>query len=490
MVLWGCPRHLYPLLIFACCLSVGRLGEDGRDAFAFPVERHWKKVYAGKSAHAPRASAFPVRATTEDEVKLSSMTQSTVNLVKNIAGAGMLSLPAGVAAFSGSPKAIVPSMLFTLLAGLFSAYGFVLIADACNATGESTYRTVWAKSVDKRTSFLPAMACLAKAAIGCISFSMILGDCISLMLTPLGLPAAVGSRNAVMLYITSAVLLPLCCMKSLAPLAKFSVLGVLSNVYICFFIALRCLDGAYRTGGALLSAAPAVPKFVAASGGPWSTVMNPGVAVLLSILATAFLAHYNAPMFYEQLAPCPKTGAKDRRFFIVSVLGFGISGLIFSLVMAGGFLTFGSNSMGLILNNYAATDSLALLARGAIVLSLVTAYPLVFLSLKKQVAECLGDQGSSLLAERPKLLTVTLLTGVTMVALRLRNLGKVAAFAGACFGSFLIYVAPALMVLGAQRRGLAKTPTGMSGAAARAMQLLLVPLGLGLGILGAIQSLK
>lgn len=49
----------------------------------------------------------------------------------------------------------------------------------------------------------------------------------------------------------------------------------------------------------------------------------PGISVLLSILATAYLAHYNvprldpskraskAPLYYEQLAPDPKTGKKE-----------------------------------------------------------------------------------------------------------------------------------------------------------------------------------
>lgn len=436
---------------------------------------------AGRPSTAPRKAA--------EEVKLSSVRQSTVNLVKNIVGAGMLSLPAGVAAFSSSPKAVLPSLVLALLAAFFSAYGFVLIAEACAATGESTYTRVWARTVSSSTQFLPAIACLAKAAIGCIAFSMILGDCISLMIAPLDLPAIVASRDSVILTITLLVLYPLCSMKSLAPLAKFSLLGVLSNFYICAFIALRCVDGTYAKGGSLFHAAPAAPKFVTSSEGMWSTLCHPGISVLLSILATAYLAHYNAPLFYEQLAP-DETGKKDKRFFIVSVTGFCISGLIFCLVLGGGFLTFGQSSMGLILNNYAATDGLAVLARAAIVLSLVTAYPLVFLSLRKQVVEVLGSKGSKLAEEKSRLVTVVLLGGVTAIALRLRNLGIVAALAGASLGTFLVYVAPALMILGAQRRNLAPRPKGFGGWTARAMQIFLLPLGIGLGVIGSVHSLK
>lgn len=457
----------------------------GRPSHAFLEQQKARRLFTEtsllRSSKAARKAA--------EEVKLSSVRQSTVNLVKNIVGAGMLSLPHGVAAFSSSPQAVLPSLILSLLAAFFSAYGFVLIAEACDATGETTYTRVWARTVSSSTQFLPAIACLAKAAIGCIAFSMILGDCISLMISPLHLPVFIASRDSVILIMTALVLYPLCSMKSFAPLAKFSLLGVLSNFYICAFIALRCLDGSYAKGGSLFSAAPAAPKFIHGEG-MWSTLSHPGISVLLSILATAYLAHYNAPLFYEQLAPDKKTGKKDRNFFIVSVLGFGISGLIFCLVLAGGFLTFGQSSMGLILNNYAATDGLAVLARAAIVLSLVTAYPLVFLSLRKQVVEILGSRGAKLAEEKPRLSTVVLLAGVTAIALRLRNLGVVAALAGASLGTFLVYVAPALMILGAQRRNLVQSPKGFGGWVARVMQVFLVPLGVGLGVIGSVHSLK
>ena len=120
------------------------------------------------------------------------------------------------------------------------------------------------------------------------------------------------------------------------------------------------------------------------------------------------------------------------------MLGFCISGLIFCLVLAGGFLTFGQSSMGLILNNYAATDGLALLARAAIVLSLVTAYPLVFLSLRKQVLEVLGSK-AKLAEEKPRLTTVLLLAVITAIAMRLQNLGVVAACPG-LFKSLELYI--------------------------------------------------
>lgn len=318
---------------------------------------------------------------------------------------------------------------------------------------------------------------------------MILGDCLSLILQPLGLPSIVASRSSSLLLLTAGVLLPLCRMKSLASLAKFAALGVLSNVYICLFVVLRFFDSSYRSGGTFWSAAPVAPKFAELSGSTWSTALTPSVTVLLSILGTAFLAHYNAALFYDQLAPAPG-GDKAGRFQTVALLGFAAAGLTLSVVMIGGFLTFGASSSGLILNNYAATDPLAVCARAAIGLSIVTTYPMVFLSVREQFLAFLGKRGAALQSNRPNLVTVGLLGFITALALSLNDLGKVAGFAGAFFGIFLIYIAPPLMALRARQRGIGSHAKGARGIASVIVQVLLIPMGSALGLVGVVQTLR
>lgn len=499
--------RIVPLLAGSAALALSHPGGDAASSLAFGVPqglgasrvRGFRPMAGKLSGGGLREPVRPLAAGEEDmeappaapkpEVQLSSVAQSSVNLVKNIVGAGVLSLPAGVAAFSSDPRAVVPSLSLTLLFGLASAYGFVLIADACKRTGETTYQDTWAKAVGKRTAVFPLVACLAKAIIGCVCFQMILGDCLSLLLSPLGLPSFAGSRSAVIMILTVFILFPLCTMKSLAPLAKFSVLGVLSNVYIAGFCVLRAFDGSYAAEGALRAAAPIAPKFATFAGSAWGTASDPGIAVLLSILSTAFLAHYNAPLFYEQLAP-GADGKKDKRFLLVSVLGFSGAALFFGMVMGGGFLTFGKASMGLILNNYAVTDVWASVARGMIAVSLITAYPIVFFSLRKLVIRILGKTGDTMMRDKPVLFTALQISVITAIALSLRDLGKLAALAGACFGSFLIYIAPAMMVIGAQRKGLGPRPKGAVGWANRALQCALIPCGVALAYLGVVRTLS
>merc|ERR1711871_966644 len=111
--------------------------------------------------------------------------------------------------------------------------------------------------------------------------------------------------------------------------------------------------------------------------------MNANVFVLLSMLASAFLAHYNAPKFYAELAPAEAGKSKLPKFNAVVGGAFGLAAALMGSIMAGGFLTFGGASQGLILNSYATSDPLAFVARLGIGMSIIFSYPLNFLGLRE-----------------------------------------------------------------------------------------------------------
>jgi amino acid permease len=218
-----------------------------------------------------------------------------------------------------------------------------------------------------------------------------------------------------------------------------------------------------------------------------SVLASPSVTVLLGILGTAFLAHYNAARFYKDLAPGPD-GKKGGRFLAVSVAGFTAAAVLMSVVMVGGFLTFGSSSSGLILNSYAATDALATAARSAIGLSLITSFPIVFFSVRDQLLGVVGDKLAKRATEGSNyaIMTAVILAMLTATALKLTDLSKVAGFVGAIFGIFLIYVAPPLMALRARQKGMSGFQTkGVRRLLEVGVQLGLIPLGVVLGGLSA-----
>jgi len=388
--------------------------------------------------------------TTTSGTGTASIPNEIFNLVKSIVGAGVLSLPAGIGAFGNAPSAILPATLLIGTIGFFSAYGFSLIGRVCSYTGGQSYRDAWSQSVGDSTSWIPAVTCTFKTCFAILSYSMILADTGKALLSTAGLQT---TRTAALLGITGTALLPLCLLKNLSSLAPFSLLGIGGMFYTTIAMAARYLGGAYKLGapavkGSKVAAVPAgkyladvatnfQPRFGNLGA---SAAMSPNTFILVSMLSTAYMAHFNAPKFFVEL--------KDntiKRYNTVVGTSFGISVLLFALVGSLGFLTFGSASSGLILNNYSGKDALMSLSRVAVAVSIVFSYPLIFAGARDGWLDLLkvpvDERTDSVLNKA----TLAILAGVTVVASQLKELAFIMSLAGATLGNALIYVYPALM---------------------------------------------
>lgn len=403
-----------------------------------------------------------------------SISSEIFNLVKGIVGAGVLSLPAGIAAFGNAPSAVIPAVALVASIGALSAYGFSLIGRVCSYTGANSYREAWSKSIAEGSSWLPAVSCTFKTSCAVLAYSMILADTTTSLVQTAGY--TVG-RTPALLAVTSTLLLPLCWMKNLSSLAPFSLLGSLGMCYTAIAMAIRYFGKAYAVGGKFVVANNFAPKFGNAGA---AAALSPNVFILVSMLSTAYMAHFNAPKFYKEL----KNNTVGR-FNTVVFSSFGISILLFSAIASLGFLTFGSASNGLILNNYANADGLMSLSRIAVFVSLVFSYPLVFNGVRDGVLDMLNMKDRS--NKRLNLLTVACLSGITGLALVLRDVSFVLAFGGATLGNALIYIFPALMFRGSVDK-MKDAPQGLKNEVKFALGS--AGLGLGMGVLGAKMALK
>jgi amino acid permease len=247
-----------------------------------------------------------------------------------------------------------------------------------------------------------------------------------------------AQRTNMILLLSIFVLLPLCSLKSLNSLSPFSLLGLGGTLYTAIFMTIRYLDKSYAPGGSFYSLIPSKPSFYQRGG----YSLNHLTFVLLSMLSTAYIAHYNAPAFYNELEH-----PTMEKFNKVVGSAFGTSILFFIFVMSIGFLTFGGNTAGFILNNYSGQDKLATVARFAIGLALLTGYPFTFSALRNGILEIMRKQTA---IEKQKLftpLTLSLLTVVTAMALVLRDVGFVVSISGAMFGCLLMFIIPGVMNL-------------------------------------------
>lgn len=410
-----------------------------------------------------------------------STSAASLNLAKNIVGSGILSLPSGVAAFSASSTALVPAMALLVFSALLSAYTFFLIGRVCSETETSTFGSSWERSVG-RGAWVPQLTCILECLGGSIVYAMVIGDVLSSLEHLIGahVPAILCSRSSLIILCAVFVLYPLCCLRSFGALAKFSALGTLATTYAVCFVTKRYFDGSYAPHGAYHTGA-ALPILDSHWGG-----LNVHILVLISILATAYLVHFNAPQMFDELRakhasdPGKAKTESQRRFGIVSLIGFGISAAQYALIMIFGFLTFGRATQGNLLLNYSSADPWAAVARAAIGGSVLFGYPMQFAGLRSGLLEAFGKSPS--LPKVPhRLFTAFLLSVVVCIACLFRDLGKFQAVEGALLAVFLIYMAPPIMALGL---GLG------SKLRARLWYYLLIVLGFGFCTVGCIVTMR
>eukprot|EP00525_Craspedostauros_australis_P012584 CAMPEP_0198119158 /NCGR_PEP_ID=MMETSP1442-20131203/24457_1 /TAXON_ID= /ORGANISM="Craspedostauros australis, Strain CCMP3328" /LENGTH=170 /DNA_ID=CAMNT_0043777569 /DNA_START=8 /DNA_END=520 /DNA_ORIENTATION=+ len=140
------------------------------------------------------------------------------------------------------------------------------------------------------------------------------------------------------------------------------------------------------------------------------------------------------------------------RFHQVIAWSFGTSISLYGIITALGFLTFGTASNGLILNNYSTQDLLMSLSRVAVAVSITCSYPLIFVGTRDGVLDLFRvpqDKRSNGLLNK---ITLGLLAAITVVSSQLTDLGLVASVGGATFGTALVFVYPAIMFLKQQEK--------------------------------------
>ena len=157
------------------------------------------------------------------------------------------------------------------------------------------------------------------------------------------------------------------------------------------------------------------------------SVFQPRALILLCMLSTAYMAHFNAPKFYNELV-----NRTLPRFYTVVAWSFGISRLMIGYITAMGFLTFGSAASGLVLNNYSPHDVWMSTSRIAVVVALIFSYPLAFQGCRDGILDVvqLVQPKVSKTPATLNVLTMVLLVLLTTLAATLKDVSFVLALGG------------------------------------------------------------
>lgn len=360
----------------------------------------------------------------------------TLSMVKALVGAGVLALPAAVGSLGETTLQALPAAIVCIAAtGVMHAFYFMLIGKVCVRTNATSYGQAWELTVGSGSQLVSATITL-KTVLSCLAFSIILADSFVSLANTTGWFEEVD-RTSVLLAVTLLALLPLCLQRDLSSLAPSSAAGLAAFGFTLFTMVTRYLDGSYQVDGVFYNDLPR--QLQPAFGDP--SVVLPDVVhgvVLLCTLATAFVAHYLAPRFHTEL----QDHTVDRYNTVVRA-SFLISALIFTLVAAVGFGTFGSHTQSLVLNNYSPSDPLATISRAGIAFSIILTYPLPFLGLRDGTLDLLSLPDPS--DHFVDILTVALLSLITGLALVVKDLGLVVSVGGGSFSTLIAAVFPVLM---------------------------------------------
>ena len=367
-----------------------------------------------------------------------STSSAIFSIFKNIVGAGVLALPAGMAAGKGT--GMVPAVVLTLGLCFIASRTFGSFGRSIDATGATSFPDLWARTIGPKTTWVPAMAVLFLSVGASLAYVCILGDVFSSLIPSL-------SRTQAILAIASLVLMPLVLLRDLSALSFSSILGFAAVMYTAVFVVLRAVDGTYAEGGKYIESLDLAPGTDQVSGGR----LSPGSLVLVNMLLTAYMAHMNGPRFYLELED-----RSPENFQAISNKAFGLSGSIYVAVMVAGYYTFGKSSQGVILNNYSGSDSLAFAARVANGISIMTSFPILFTSARDALLSSLeGTSVGNAVASSDgawKVFSVALLAAIVGLGIVVTDVGFVVSLQGSLLGALLCFSIPSLMYIGAMEK--------------------------------------
>lgn len=106
----------------------------------------------------------------------STIATSTFNLAKSVIGAGVLSLPSGVAFFSDEPAALIPASVICAFFGMVAAYTFSSIGNICREYDAKSFQEAWAKSVSQKSAWIISTSITALCFLASLAYSIIIGD--------------------------------------------------------------------------------------------------------------------------------------------------------------------------------------------------------------------------------------------------------------------------------------------------------------------------
>eukprot|EP01061_Rhynchopus_euleeides_P022649 TRINITY_DN3699_c0_g1_i3.p1 TRINITY_DN3699_c0_g1~~TRINITY_DN3699_c0_g1_i3.p1 ORF type:complete len:540 (+),score=130.84 TRINITY_DN3699_c0_g1_i3:149-1621(+) len=350
---------------------------------------------------------------------------SSLNLINNVVGAGLFSMP-----WTMKRASIAGGVMLCAYTCFINSISYHIIARCCDMSGSFTYLDIGNRCFGPRFGIF-AQTCVLLYSLGsCLSFVVLVGDFLS------GETGVFGYNRPLIVFVVSLfVFLPLSLLRNTESLKWTSLVSLIA----CFgAAALVVYTSAVRPPDAFLTdnarEGHVTVNYYTIATDIWAAV---------PVVNVAFTAHYNAPRFYLEL--------QDRstsRFFLVIGFAMAFSLCVYASVGVCGYLTFGEETQGSILLNFASGWQAAVVARLLLALVVIFTFPLANHAVRDS-AFGLFSLGRLTTNNAPNHLFVTttaMLVGFCAVAgVSFDRIESILAVKGALFGTCVVYIIPPLM---------------------------------------------
>jgi amino acid permease len=195
-----------------------------------------------------------------------------------------------------------------------------------------------------------------------------------------------------------------------------------------------------------------------------------------------FLLSSNSPRFYTELKD-----ASIGRFRVVVGGAFGFTSCVYVIMTLFGFLTFGGNCDGYILNNYSVNDNIATVCRIAIAFAILFTYPLTFMGARDGLLDIIQLPLEQQTSTNVNIISVVFLSVITGLASVITDLGYVNAVGGGTLAAAIVFVFPYLMFSAALKSQ--SIPLAPDQRMERTLAFALLIVGVALGVIGVIVEL-
>ncbi|KAI0205476.1 transmembrane amino acid transporter family protein [Astrocystis sublimbata] len=355
----------------------------------------------------------------------SGLASAFMNMANSIIGAGIIGQP-----YAFKDAGLVAGVV--LLVGLTVVIDWTIRLIVVNSklSGASSFQGTVEHCFGKTGLVAISVAQWAFAFGGMVAFGVIVGDSIPPVFRAIwpnlhDIPVLwlLGNRQFVIVVFILGISYPLTLYRDIAKLAKASTLALIGMGIIVTTVVIQ---------GAL------TPAEARGSFTPRLLTINDGIFQAVGVISFAFVCQHNSLLIYGSL----KTPTIDR-FATVTHYSTGIS-MVACLVMAlAGFLTFGDKTLGNVLNNFPADNTMVTIARLCFGLNMLTTLPLeAFVCREVMLNYWFPDEPFNM--NLHLIYSSTLVVSAMALSLFTCDLGIVFELVGATSAAALAYILPPL----------------------------------------------